>query len=69
MATLRSILKDKYRERVEFITQQLVGGRAANHAEYRYIVGYLRGMYDLWEDFEPLLQRDEQAEIEGDEIE
>lgn len=66
MATMRQLMLDKWVERDRVYKEAVING-ARDWAEYRYLIGYLRGMYDfVHEDLDPLLRKLEQMEFEGE---
>ncbi len=66
MATMRQLMLDRWKERHRSTTELIVNG-VRDWAEYRYQIGYLRGMYDLvHEDLDPVLQKLEAMDLEGE---
>lgn len=66
MATMRQLMMERWKERDRRFKEVVING-AKDWAEYRYMLGYLRGMYDLvHEDLDPVLQKMEALELEGE---
>lgn len=63
MSLLRRLVERKLEERTKQATQAIMGG-LPSFADYRYHVGYSRGMYDLFEDISPLLRHPEDDDME-----
>lgn len=60
MATLKDLVERRYKERDIHIKESVING-VQTFDEYRYHIGYLRGMWDLMQDIAPLLKDPESA--------
>lgn len=58
--TLHEIVAKRYGERFRN-TQEIIINGVQSFEEYRFHIGYLRGMWDLIADIEPLLKDPESA--------
>ena len=67
MATLEQVLRDKLTERFKRTQEAIIGGGPQDFSQYRYMVGYLRGVYDAIDDILPICRRYD--EHNGDEDE
>lgn len=64
MATLQEVVRKKWVERDRMMKEVIING-VSDFTEYRYSIGYLRGMYDLMEDIDTLLKDPDSADEEG----
>lgn len=63
--TLEELVRRKHTERFKGVQEGIING-CKDWAEYRYLIGYLRGMYDFLADIEPYLRtNDNWDEEEG----
>lgn len=62
MATLQEVVRKKYRERYQEMMERVINGVPQDYAEYRRSIGYLRGMWDLMEDIDPLVKDPDSAD-------
>lgn len=66
MATLEELVKKKFNERWTTRKEVILNGDVADWSEYRYTVGYIKGMYDLMADISPLIRDpDEAGDFDG----
>ncbi len=64
MATLKTVVRDRLNELFRSRQEVVING-VENFAEYRYQIGYMRGVYDSIDLIIPLLDRIEEEEDEG----
>lgn len=63
---LQDIVRKRYRD-LDIRTKEIVINGVQTFDEYRYHIGYLRGMWDLMEEIDPLLKDPDSANDEGEE--
>lgn len=61
MATLQEVVRKKWVERDRAMKEIIING-VPDFSEYRYHIGYLRGMWDLMDDIDHLLKDPDSAE-------
>lgn len=61
--TLVELIRRKHTERFKSVQEGVING-CRDWAEYRYLVGYMRGMYDFMADIEPYLKSQDDLEEE-----
>lgn len=62
---LEELVRRKFDERVAGVTRALVGG-VKNYEEYRFQIGMIRGMFDLYEDIAPYFKDPDGFEEDDD---
>ena len=58
---LEGVVRRKFNERWTAMKEKCVNGEAVDYPEYRYMCGYLKGMYDFYGDIEKYIKDPDSA--------